>query len=393
MKVLFISGAMSNKLQKELYEKDVKYGFAVQKFYQLVLEGLKHNDVEVKVLSVIPIPKSDMPYKFKRFKKDEEDSVEYKYIPFFRSPLIYHLFIFLYVSVYSFWWCIRNRKDSFVLYDVLISSRCVGTILGTKLGKGKSLAIVTDMPGMSGERQVKFKDLDLLTKVQMRCIYHSNAFVLLTEQMNDVLNPLHRPYAVMEGLVSSDTYVPKTEKNLTKDILYAGGILESYGLGMLCEAFLRINDDNLRLVFYGNGPFVPKIIDYSRRDSRIEYRGTAMNDEIILAERKSTLLVNPRFTGADYTLYSFPSKNIEFMVSGTPLLTTRLAGIPDDYYPYMFTFDEETTEGYASALRAVLNNSREYLDGFGKRAQEFILNNKNSKVQIERVLKIMSGIY
>ena len=54
--------------------------------------------------------------------------------------------------------------------------------------------------------------------------------------------------------------------------------------------------------------------------------------------------MNPRFTGAEYTLYSFPSKNIEYMVSGTPVITTRLAGIPDDYYPYVFVFEEEINE-------------------------------------------------
>ena len=37
--------------------------------------------------------------------------------------------------------------------------------------------------------------------------------------------------------------------------------------------------------------------------------------KIVKEEKKSTLLVNPRFTNEEYTKYSFPSKNMEYMAS------------------------------------------------------------------------------
>ena len=80
------------------------------------------------------------------------------------------------------------------------------------------------------------------------------------------------------------------------------------------------------------------------------------------------------------------------MVSGTPIVTTRLAGIPTDYEPYIFTFDDETVEGYAKTLDSLLELSEEGLRTFGAKAQEYILENKNAKVQVERLMEMMRKV-
>ena len=48
---------------------------------------------------------------------------------------------------------------------------------------------------------------------------------------------------------------------------------------------------------------------------------------------------------------------MEYMASGTPVLTTRLPGMPAEYYPYVEFIDEETPEGIARALKRVLSRS------------------------------------
>ena len=46
---------------------------------------------------------------------------------------------------------------------------------------------------------------------------------------------------------------------------------------------------------------------------------------------------------------------MEYMASGTPLLTTKLPGMPEDYYPHVYFFEEESVQGYADALKKVLS--------------------------------------
>lgn len=71
------------------------------------------------------------------------------------------------------------------------------------------------------------------------------------------------------------------------------------------------------------------------------------------------------------------------MVSGTPLLTTRLAGMPKDYYPYVYLIEDETQKGFEAALRMVFEESREKLHQRGAEAKDFALNKKNNVKQAE----------
>lgn len=76
---------------------------------------------------------------------------------------------------------------------------------------------------------------------------------------------------------------------------------------------------------------------------------------------------------------------MEYMVSGTPLLTTKLPGMPQEYYPYVFLFEEETVDGYARAIQDVLSRTSDYLYDFGEMARNYVLLNKNNVLQGERI--------
>ena len=114
-----------------------------------------------------------------------------------------------------------------------------------------------------------------------------------------------------------------------------------------------------------------------------------LSSEIVDKERKATLLINPRPTHEKFVKYSFPSKNMEYMASGTPLLTTKLTGMPKDYYPYIYLFDEESVDGYACALERVLGLSSEELFEKGRIAKQFVLEKKNYLVQTDRILNLI----
>ena len=124
-------------------------------------------------------------------------------------------------------------------------------------------------------------------------------------------------------------------------------------------------------------------------NKRIIYKGVASNEDVVEAELKASLLVNPRPSREEFTRYSFPSKNVEYMVSGTPLLTTPLSGMPVEYYVYLFA--EETIEGYKATLETVLNLSSVELSDKGKKARNFILTKKNNVVQAGRIIDFMNN--
>ena len=114
-----------------------------------------------------------------------------------------------------------------------------------------------------------------------------------------------------------------------------------------------------------------------------------LSSYVVQLQKEVTLLVNPRPTGAEYTKYSFPSKNMEYMVSGTPVLTTNLPGMPIEYKKYVYLIDDESVEGLSEMLRTVLSKPREELLKKGVEAREFVLNNKNNIMQAQKVLEIL----
>jgi glycosyltransferase involved in cell wall biosynthesis len=119
--------------------------------------------------------------------------------------------------------------------------------------------------------------------------------------------------------------------------------------------------------------------------------GVAPNEKIVEAECKATLLINPRFTTEEFTKYSFPSKNMEYMASGTPLLTTKLPGMPEEYYPYVFLFEEETLEGFAYSISNVLGKTDDELKHLGMTARDFVLKNKNNVFQANRIVEFIKN--
>ena len=284
----------------------------------------------------------------------------------------------------------RKRREKRLICDVLNISVCLGSLIASKLIGIKSVGIVTDMPGLMVGGSKSFLS-NLITRINKSYLGSFDYYVFLTEQMNPVLNIHKRPYIVMEGLVDVDMQIaPHADwiPGMKRNIIYAGGLYERYGVKMLIEAFMQISFDDVTFSIYGMGEMEQQIREYEKKDSRIHYYGAVPNSKVVEEELKATLLINPRPTHEEFTKYSFPSKNMEYMVSGTPVLTTKLPGMPTEYYPYVFLFDEETVEGYKRKLEDVLSLPYEQLKEKGELGKRFALDKKNNIVQSMRILNM-----
>ena len=102
-----------------------------------------------------------------------------------------------------------------------------------------------------------------------------------------------------------------------------------------------------------------------------------------------TLLVNPRHSADDYTKYSFPSKTMEYLASGTPTVMAHLPAIPSEYDEFLFYFDDESIEGMARKLVELCEMDCKILKERGEGARHFILDNKNANVQSQRIYSLV----
>jgi glycosyltransferase involved in cell wall biosynthesis len=394
MKILFLSALSSNRMIEQLHKQSGKDpGFAVQKFNRLFALGLKDNGIDITVLSAPPVGRHNSKKVWWKAEDETEHGLVYHYLPFINLPVLRQLFLTIgtYFKVRRL---TRKQDVDAIVCDVLNAGLCAAAIKACKNSGTQVIGVMTDMPGLM-VRFGKDQKMPIITRMATKLMKWSfdnyDKFVYLTEAM-DVVNSQHRPYIVMEGM--SDSNMVSFQKELKQEgervIMYAGGLHERYGLKKLVEAFMMVKEENIRLKIFGSGPFVEELQNrYCKEDSRIQYMGVAPNAEVIEAELNASLLVNPRPTNEEFTKYSFPSKNIEYMASGTPLLTTKLPSMPNEYHPYVFLIKDETVEGYAKALQDVLAHTDVELYNFGQNAKNFVLKKKNNKEQAKRVANLI----
>ena len=390
MNILYVSTTCSKKTILNIFtNSNIKIAQSIQKFNYLLFEGFAKNDTGITALSSIPIDSTII--KSLGIKSNEIDNgVQYIYTKTSSFKYLHVMYSFLSSFFQTLKWGMKNkRKDSVIICDVLKVSICMGALLVSKLLRIKTLGLITDIPGLmvGGKKNLYSK---LSSNANKKYINNFDLYVLLTEQMNDLVNLRKRPYIVMEGLVDySMLEINSKNKDYPKNIIYAGGIYERYGVKTLIDAFMMIKDESIQLSIYGHGDLEDYLKKCSIEDKRIKYYGVVPNNEVVEAQLRATLLINPRPTVEDFTKYSFPSKNMEYMVSGTPVLTTKLPGMPKEYYDYVYFFKEESLNGYHKTLNEILSLPINELNEKGKSAKAFVLEKKNNKVQAKRILKFI----
>lgn len=381
MKIVYVSSLVSEEKMNYIIDNSKEKPLqSIQRYHRLICEGLAENNCEANTISAIPVS-SKISNKKIWFEKSEKcNKVKYQYIPFINIKILRQLFLMFFTILMLCKEIFVSKKEVIVICDVLNTTISSITLLLCKLFGIKCVAIVTDLP----------TDMKQSTKLSIRInsfiICYYDYYILISEYMNNILNKKNKPYIVIEGICE----LAKTkELNIDEPyIMYAGGLYERYGIKYLIDGFLKLNDKNMKLYLFGNGDLETYI---KRIDSpNIKYFGTKKNEEILAYEKQAVLLVNPRFSNEEYTKYSFPSKNIEYMSSGTPVLTTKLPGIPKEYNEYVYFIEEENTDGIFSCLNEIFLRTKEELNSFGKKAKEFVLKQKSKNIQAKKIIDLTS---
>jgi len=386
-RVLYSCGLVSAEVYSALFSRSaVKPSLAAQKYHSLMVRGLVQNGASVTVLSAPPVSRQTSGRLFVCLSREQKDGAWFRYLPVFSFPGIKHLLVLL--GAFFFTLRVLKRGD-YAVCDGLNIALSAGVRAAARWRHRPCAAIVTDVPEILAGGKTKTALLNA------RELAKFDGYILLTEAMNALVNPKGKPFLVAEG--QADAGMGKQENRLEdkypqKVCFYAGMLHEKYGVVTLARAFQQVSDPEARLVYYGQGDAEETLRALAREDERIELRGVADNETVVQEERKATLLINPRPSGEAFTAYSFPSKNLEYMASGTPVLTTRLAGMPREYDEYAYLFSEETAEGMAKTLSGLLAQPREVLHTSGQKAKAFVLRNKSNTAQAARLLAFLRAL-
>lgn len=392
MKVLVIGTYLNHSLIEKynnISKSNSKISVAAVKYSKLISKGFSFNlGEDSEHLFMAPI--GAYPNCKKLFWWQENiDGV--KYIRFINIILLKQLTVICFLFWYLLKWSINNRREKKVVVFTFIYLPFLFSIIPFKIfSKINFVSFVPDLPSY----EFSYSENDGILKRKLIPVYISlsnkmigllDYFIFITKYMKNVFP--NRPYTVIEGLVdiNEENHVEMGKIENKKAVMYAGALFEKFGISTLLDAFSQIDGD-FELWFFGTGDAVSEIQKKATQDTRIKYFGSLPNEQILNFQKKALLLINPRFSSEEFTKYSFPSKLMEYLASGTPTLTTRLPGIPDDYNDKFYFIGDESVEGFKFALENCLNKDNEELRNFGNRGKDFVNSEKNYKKQIKYVI-------
>lgn len=253
--------------------------------------------------------------------------------------------------------------------------------------------VVPDLPDMMGgdKSRLLIKAFNWLNgRALRRSLEIVDYFVLISKFMADKLPMNDRPWCVIEGIADSSSdksMVKKYDKRII--ILYSGTLARRYGICELLDAFQRIRCTHYRLWICGVGDGASEVYAAANTDKRITYFGQLPIDEVSKLQANATLLINPRTSFGEYTKYSFPSKIMEYLSSGTPCIMHRLPGVPDEYFDYCLVPSFESVDGILQAILDAEQLGGDRLYEIGLRAKKFIQSEKTAQHQCKKIISMV----
>ena len=366
-----------------------------------LINGIEENlEKSIDIYSILPVDSyprnyADKIIKVKRFShKEGARDILAGHINIY---FIRRFFMKKCLNKYAKMWAKKNPNAKAVFMYTLNSAFLnAAEIIKNKCPKVKVCCIIADLPEFIDLSNNINPLLGLVKKNSVRELYKKtniiDNYVLLTKYMADKMK-ITKPFAVVEG-VATDIFKDKKIKENTenKSILYAGTLNERFGVKNLVRAFMMTEEKNFRLVICGTGDSAEWIKEQACRDKRICFNGRVERHEVLSIMQSVSVIINPRMNLEEFTKYSFPSKNLEALSSGTPLMAYKLDGIPDEYDEFIYYIEGDSVEALRNTLENILNKPGDELKAFGERARVFVSESKNAMVQTKKILKLIGEI-
>ena len=243
-----------------------------------------------------------------------------------------------------------KQVDCLITYNVTYAWM-FAPVLAKRMSK-KSALILADY---SGEESYHSFARRLYARLQLKVIQKYDVVIGLSETTRRYLKPNQR-FLCVEGGIDQAVYDyfgqasadEKQQENGITTYMYAGILEPVTGVDMLLKAFSRINNPTIRLKISGKGSMVKLVQEAAKQDDRITYLGCVPYEEYLCNLKQADVLVNPRNMDLPENENNFPSKIMEYLATGKPIISTRFPGW-EKYNEYI-DFCESTVDGLQTAL-------------------------------------------
>lgn len=381
MKIIFVGSVVDSKTINNLPAASV----AGNKMELGFIKGFIDNGISTSVISVEPHEMwkfNDKPISVKSKKLLDGatviNTIKYINIPFLKQ-------ISAYLEIQKQLKLSKIDKNTTLFVYNTMSYFALPVIHTAKKNQCKCVAIVADLP-IQYKKNIFRRIEDL---IQVNLISKFDGLVVLTENIARDFAP-QTPFCLVEAGCFPNECCEKnaTEAKQTthKNIVFSGTLNQLSGIELIIEAMEYLDANDFVLNIYGRGPLEDFVKNSASHSKNIVYHGRVSNDKMGAIQKNADLLVCPRVTDNYTTKYTFPSKILEYLCSGVPILANRLPGIPEEYDEYINYSHEESAESWAKAILEILINNNEFYLNKASNARNIVLEKKSWNNQCKRVI-------
>lgn len=378
--VLWLGYLMPRSMADRIFSLDTQPAVQTQKFGLSCVGALRSNYSRVVFASVCPIQNYPLGRKiFFWGGRAEISGMRGLMLGFVNVLGVKHVtrFISCMIAVLPY---IREQGVGVVFVHGIHTPYLLFASIVRSLG-GRTIAVLTDPPGVilptDGvvARWLKKIDTHLVRWLLGRC----SGVVALAPGLVEKF-AVDSPHLVFPGILEEE-FRRLTDQIGNRDevdehgftIVYAGGLNARYGVDRLVEAVQGLDPQiAVRLKLFGRGDQEQSIIHAAECDARIIYGGFVDTSALMPELLSADLLINPRPTEAEFVSLSFPSKLIEYLATGRPVLTTRIPTIPVEMEVYFNFIEDESAQGIRSAILRMIESSSSGLREKAARGRDYV---------------------
>ncbi len=397
MKVLLLGFTVPEASAKRLFDVDSMPAIQTHKFAWSLARSLRMGSESVVLASTYPIqnyPRGrELFFRGQAFREQEFEGI---LLGFVNLLVLKHLTRFLSCLMVLPGFMRRHEVKWIVIHGVHTPFLVFGALARLF---GKKLAVMlTDPPGVilptdgPVSRVLKMVDAWLVKYL----VGFADAIFALAPELAARIAP-EKPAVIFPGILEERIArlaiaQRREDKEDVFTIVYAGGLSKAYGVDRLIDAVAAMVNPSVRLKLFGRGDQESRARQLAMSDPRFTYGGFVGNEVLIPELCGADLLINPRPTEQSFAVQSFPSKLIEYLATGRPVLTTRIKSMPASYGPHFLYIDDETVPGIQFAIEQVMALPKEVRHEQGRQAVEFVRADASEQAIGKRIMLLLASI-
>ena len=160
-----------------------------------------------------------------------------------------------------------------------------------------------------------------------------------------------------------------------KSSVFAGTLIYYNGIRELLGAFALLGED-YKLHIYGYGPMVDEVKAETQKHSNIVFHGRfdpSQTDEIL---SRYQLLINSRLIDPSIENFTFPSKMIDYILTGKSVLSSNFKTLPEEYKDFVYILEGVQEQAIADAVRRIFDEDIESRKQRGQLGIRYIKENQ-----------------